>query len=418
VVRGTRAGNSAGMPKSRNHRKSRKPRSQPQPAAVPAPGHRLDMRLVATMAAADDAEARGDAAGALEIMSDIEFGPDGKPFWRPWRVQRLCQLVTLQNLLPPWAASRWILAQACQSLDFRAQSLAAMDLAVKARGGLAVLPGTDSVDRRCKVMDHDWLYRQAFLYDLGGLRRFLTRRASGDLVAGADQINAWCRASMGGYRLLRKSPRTLTWEDLATRRHVDVLNLGGAALIEIGECAIGRVVPIRGGEMFETAPLGVPGQVAEAVASSPSSWIETITAACHKYGVGPRRDGMMAAIQLSGLHDFGMLTDVPQTVWRTGLEPERVRAGKRLSTDPESVFTEALEHCGAGLRLVEQRDDPELVDAWPELAAALVEPGVLDALSGLARPEWKGAWSDLAELLPEPAAAICFQLAVGHREAA
>src|SRR6266545_3069824 len=65
--------------------------------------------LVATMAAADDAEARGDAEGALKIMNDIECGPDGKPFWRPWRVQRLYQLVTLRDLLPPWAGSRWIL---------------------------------------------------------------------------------------------------------------------------------------------------------------------------------------------------------------------------------------------------------------------------------------------------------------------
>jgi len=177
-------------------------------------------------------------------------------------------------------------------------------------------------------------------------------------------------------------------------------------------------VPVLDGEMFETAPLGVPEPVAESVASSPSSWIETIIASCHKYGVGPRRHDLTGAIQLSGLHDFGLLTDVPQTVWRAGIEPERVRAGQRLSADPEFVFIEALKYCGTGLRLVEHRDDPGLVDAWPELAAALVEPGVLDALSVTARPECRDAWFDLAEFLPEPAAAICFELGQEARHAA
>lgn len=34
---------------------------------------------------ADEAEARGDAEEALVVLSERFLGPDGKPWWRPWR---------------------------------------------------------------------------------------------------------------------------------------------------------------------------------------------------------------------------------------------------------------------------------------------------------------------------------------------
>jgi len=268
-------------------------------------------------------------------------------------------------------------------------------------------------------MDYDWLYRQSFLYDLGGLRGFLANRASGDLVAGSDRIGEWARATMGGFRLVAKAHRTLTWEDLATRRQVDVLNIGAAAFVDLGECAIGRVVPIRDGAMFETAPLPVPDPVAAQVAAEPADWIATLTAACREYGVGPRRDSRVGAIQISGAHDFALLTDVLQDGWRLAQQTALAGLTQRPGYDgPDQVFFDALRLCAAGPELVRHRDNPAFVDAWPDLAAALVEPGVLDALCRHARPDWHDAWFDLAELLPEPAAGICFEVAQEARNVA
>jgi hypothetical protein len=65
-----------------------------------------------TMSAVDEAERRGDAMEALRRMESRPLGPDGKPFWRPWRLKRLMQVVVLGENLPGWAVSRWIAAQA------------------------------------------------------------------------------------------------------------------------------------------------------------------------------------------------------------------------------------------------------------------------------------------------------------------
>ena len=166
-------------------------------------------------------------------MSEMPLGPDGKPFWRPWRVRYLTQLAGLGPLLPRWATSRWILAQALQALHegSRDRTRRALEIAIELRGGEGELPGMDAMDAKCKVMDHDWVYRQVFLYELGGLHDFLRRRASADLVAGADRIREWARAPMGAYRLLDRAADVTTWEDLATGAEIRLANIGSGALV-------------------------------------------------------------------------------------------------------------------------------------------------------------------------------------------
>jgi hypothetical protein len=190
------------MPKSRKRRtKSGKRRSNSsKPRTDP---WRMDadelMRNMAVLRATDDAERRGDAVHALATMASH---PDADGFWRPWRVRLLCQIAMFGPLLPRWATSRWTLAQALQHLgqpgggpDRRVHR--ALDQAIELRGGRARLPGRDPIDAVCRVMDNDWVFRQLHLYELGGLRHFLDRVASPDLVAGADRIRDWAKSPMG-----------------------------------------------------------------------------------------------------------------------------------------------------------------------------------------------------------------------------
>ena len=109
--------------------------------------------------------------------------------------------------MPGWVRSRWILAQALQWLDERnrgpaGRSARAVKVTAEIQGGLHRIRGVDLDDRRVKVMDHDWIYRQVFLYEEEGLRRFLRAGSTPDLVAGADlaaviQVNQERAAGVG-----------------------------------------------------------------------------------------------------------------------------------------------------------------------------------------------------------------------------
>ena len=266
------------------------------------------MRNLAVLRATDDAERRGDARAALDLM---EEHPGGLAFWRPRRVRLLCQIAMFGPLLPRWATSRWILAQALQHLgqpgggpDRRVHR--ALDQAIELRGGRARLPGRDPMDAVCRVMDNDWVLRQLHLYELGGLRHFLDRVASPDLVAGADRIRDWAKSPMGGYRLLTQDAATVTWQDLGAGEPILTANIGSAALVVPGECVIGRMVPIEAGAMFESAPLLVPEDVAIRVALDPSCWLDAFRAT----------PGGTTSPEITPVGDrAGLLSDVPVPVW-------------------------------------------------------------------------------------------------------
>ena len=135
-----------------------------------------------------------------EVMEAFATGPDGRYFWRPWRATYLTQIAMLGPLLPAWVTSRWICGQALQSLPAGRQdvSIRAFERAAEVRGGLAALPGADAADAHGRVIDHDWVYRQLFLYDLGGLDLFVREKASSTLLARADSVREWGRGAMGG----------------------------------------------------------------------------------------------------------------------------------------------------------------------------------------------------------------------------
>ena len=366
------------------------------------------------MQESDAAEARGDAATALDLIAAHPDGLDGKCFWRPERIRRLVQLVALGPILPGWATSRWILAQALQCLDepTRGRALKAMEVAIHTRGGVGELQGTDEFDGRVQVIDHDWVFRQVFLYELGGLDHFLRRVATPDLLVGADRIEDWARTPMGAYRFCGESPRVLTWEDLGAGRTVETLNIGSATLLEPGDCAIGRAVPIEEGTMFETVPLQVPASAADRVVADPAAWLDAVAGACRERD----EDDDQPACRPGG-HDFALLTDVPLVI---RLLLQRIVADRgrvtRSMRDADRLPHEAASFIRAAVR--GELDHEEGVSPWPSVAAALLEPRVSDfVLDGLATPDLP-AVARLADNLAGPAADVCRWIARDLRESA
>lgn len=378
------------MPKSRRRKqKTRGGRGPARPDGV-------DWRMFELMTAVDDAEARGDAVGALAIIDARPRDHDGRLFWRPWRIERLEQVVQLGDLLPGWAVSRWILEQAMQTHEpsLRHRALRALEQAIELRGGVPALPGVDEIDARARVMDNDWVYRQLYLYEYGALATFLRRRAAGDLVSGADRVWAWADAPMRALRFAGRAERTVRWVDRAHDETIEVPNLGSGAMFLPGECALGRLVPTAElGEIFDGPPLRVGEEVASQVAEDPVGWFDALR-------VGPPATGTSHAI-VRGSH---LLSDLPPTAWQLAM---LTYAGTEDLTEAAIV---TLRDAMAG-ELDEESVDDELVDLWPCLAAALVHPTVLPRLPEAFGPDDAAALEALAARLVAPAADVCRALA-------
>lgn len=365
--------------------------------------------------AADDAEARGDAQGALDVMEELlsHLAPD-EVFWRPWRGRRLLQISTLGPLLPPWVTSRWILAQALQHLDAKpggvsgARIQRALDVAIALRGDSDGLPGVDLADATCRVMDRDWVFRQLFLYELGGLEHFLREGASADLVVGADQIRAWARTPMGAFRLGERGPGMVVWTNLSTEDSVETANIGSAALVMPGECVIGRMVPIEDGSMFEGAPMLVPEKVARRVADEPADWLVALE------GIpgGTNGPACRPAGDISGL-----LSDVPELVWVACLG-DGAGWGESSEPSPPAVVARATLDTARVALEPSRFPQQEEIEPWSCVAAALLSPDSLDGVRDIVRPSDLALLARLGDVLAEPAASWCRVLVEGMNEAA
>ena len=355
---------------------------------------------VDVMIRADVAERRGDALGALEALDRRPFGPDGKMFWRRERVTRLVQLTQLGPLLPPWVHSRWILAQALQQWGGATNSrmMRALEVAVAIRGGEDALPGIDRADARAKVVDGDWVFRQLALYELGGLDAFL-RAAPADLMSGADRIAEWAAAPMSGFRLVSRTPSTVMWEDLATGERRCVDNIGSAALAMLGECVVGRLVPVstRSSWMFESAPLVVAEPVARTVAAAPADWLAAVTAGLQGEDVPMSQSAF----------EFAMVTDVPRVVWLHALLEGRPAD---LASQPVTLVRALLDRVCAALEGPSSRDEQLGVELWPCVYAAVLDPFVMSGFDEALENGDLPTMVALAERLPDPAAAVCEDL--------
>ncbi|MDZ5622011.1 hypothetical protein [Nocardioides bizhenqiangii] len=396
------------MPKSR---KRRKPKQSSRRARGPArtgppklaSGHLGDrLPYLAQMAAVDEAERRGDARAALDLIEERLLDTDGNLFWRGDRIIRLTQLASLGPLLPRWATSRWLLEQALQELGPSGRPIVgqALQAVADVHGGLGHVRRPSGEDPRIKVLEHDWVFRQCLLYELGGLASYL-RRVPLHLVTGADRVDEWARAPMGGYRFVERGSAVTVWEDVASGDRTETANIGSAAMLLLGECAIGRLVPIDGGRMFETVPLRVPEGVACAVAAEPAGWLSAL------------RDAVRAGERIeTGGTRFGFLTDVPRVASVLTVYDEL----DLLDRYPERA--EKLLACVREAFDEEPTKDPDAVDVWACVAAELLHPSVLSALADGLRPSDAELYTRLAQTVAEPAATLARLLASEARDVA
>jgi hypothetical protein len=394
------------MPTSRKRpRKTRKPR---QIRRAPQRSYRdrdagevleESRPWIEAMLAVDEAERRGDAEGALRLMRSRMLGPDGDRFWRPWRINRVLQVTTLGEALPAWGVSRWIVAQAHEVLGTLGMAAdprrgRCEELTLEIRGGLDGLSTHGEMDARCKLMDHDWVYRQLFLYELGGLRDFVVRSATPELLAGADHIHDWTKAPMTALRLVERAPGTVTWEYVETGEPLELPNIGSATMVVPGEHVLGRLVPTEAGVMLESAPLVVPQRTARRVADDPGSWTDAVAAA--------RED-----IETAGF-EHGLVSDVRQLIWQLGLHDFRQPLPEASELDAHFA-RRALATARACLdvRSVWQPDD---LDPWGCLRAALLEPGVVMRVPAVGGSGDIEVFERLSHLLAPPADVVCRDL--------
>ena len=296
-----------------------------------------------------------------------------------------------------------------------------MEVAIATRGGPGTLWGVDDADAGAKVIDHDWVYRQLVLHEHGGLRTFL-RGANRALVGRAHGIESWASAPMGGYQLQAEHADRITWLDLGDGDIVETLNLGSAALMAVGEAVIGRVVRADGSALFESAPLCVPLDVASRVASTPASWIDVLAEACRGEW------GDVLGELIAKMHHFDLLCDLPAGVRRQlvqpldpGLRSDRVGTGGNGGEYDAALVLAAL----GGELPVESEPTPgaaevsdELRPLAPLLAAALLEPGTVDAVTPMLVTSDAARLRELADVMPSPADVVCGRLADGLAAAA
>lgn len=364
------------------------------------------------MLAVDASEAAGDPARALALVEDMPQGPDGRPWWRPERVRRLRQLVALGDAAPSWVWGRWVVAQAAQPRPGRATD--AVDVAIETRGGRSTLWGVDHSDAMAKVIDHDWVFRQLILHERGGLDFFLRRVGEPRLLARAEDIPSWVGVPMGGYELLSERTDRIVWRDLGTGGTVETLNLGGASLMALGEAAIGRVVRAGGVELFESAPLCVPPEVARDVAASPAAWLDALARGC-------RGDlGVILTELIAKAHEFDLLFDLSSRLRRQliqpldpGLRSDQVGTGGNGAEYDVALVLAALggELPLAGDEAFDVATDPDAARPLaPLVSAALLEPGTLAAMKPLLLASDASTLRRLADDLAPPADVLCRRL--------
>lgn len=401
------------MPKSRG----RKPRrSSKRRTARPRPtrgGWGALEPWARAMMLADEAEARGDALGALDVMEAFSVGPDGQDFGRLSRAHYLFQIALLGPILPPWVISRWICNQALQCLDesSRDRMRRAVAVTVEVCGASDRPSREDEAGTHMRIVDQDWAYRQLFLYELGGLEFFVRRIAGSELLAKSDSINEWSRAPMGGYELVHEGTATATWRDLASGEHQMIADIGSGVFVAPGEHVIGRLVPTDGGPMFESRPLIVPQRLASAVAESPPDWLDLLRASRPEPGEDP--------IITKGPDRDSLLSDVPAYTWQLALF-----GAADLGVEPgdegfDSAVARALLDVGAReMDGAERVRDENEVNVWPCLGTALLEPYVVAGLRDALRPSDHRLLHQLSQLLAEPAASLCREVARERFDAA
>lgn len=361
-----------------------------------------DLIALPVVRAVNEAEARGDVRGAIDLIEhDLGRRHDGMGFWSPDRLTHLLQLWAYDGMLPGWATSRWILHQAVRWVDGpqHRRCMTALEETTRIVGE----PEDGGPFDACQVMDHDWVYRQLVLYELDGLQHFLDRAASDDLLDHADHVQGWARAPMGAFRLEGSAGGRITWRALGDSRPVETHDIGASTGLTPGDHVIGRLVPVHGGVMFETAPLPVPPDVAVEVAKAPGSWLSALEGARHQVSSAK---GRISTRVLS----FPLLHDTPAAEWAwVAADVAGETAEEALAWTEDDAVERHVAVVAAALA-----DDLQVRGAaTPELVAAsvLLEPEVFLDLLRRSAVGTDTEFARLADRLAAPADSVCRFLA-------
>lgn len=425
----------------RKRERARKARAERASSAgdsqVEAHLHQFTEADWATLRESARAAAEGQLDRALELYDAVSAVAGSEPS------RGMRQLSELGDDAPPWAWSRWIREQA-----FRWVSPAnehrhelAVDLALDVAYAARVDPerpfGHPPADLVALVKGRDWIVRQVVLYELGGLTDFVVNVAGEDLLARAEPMLQWMGAPMVAYQFVDETPDCTRVLDLETEKAIDVLNIGSLGAVEPGGFVLGRLVPISSepGLMFESQPLEIDERTARQFAElwhRAEEWMPEEGCACDpdecdgftcdpiEYESPKWWDVLRDACDegrvpaLFSVHlEYPLLTDVPTYLWQSAedrrddsqLVDELVRSGMpRALADAVQLSVSAL--------ALAPSHDPRLTAGGPIFGAALLEPGVMEALTErFTLPQYAAGWLALAELVVEPARNRCLSLA-------
>ncbi|WP_157551098.1 hypothetical protein [Nocardioides jensenii] len=396
--------------RGRNGRRRNRPSKNSRTARVRAPSAQRDELepYVAAIDAANEREAAGDAAGAIDIMVDTPCGPDGEFMWAPWRLDRLIQLHLFASVLPPWVYARWTVQQSGSQMTRSSleRTVRAVDLTVEARGES---PRSTPMSLRTRIGDRDWIAHQLAVHDLGGLAEFLGRRPA--VAERAGDLSSWSDAPMGGYRLAFETEHELRWTDLSSGSEVTTINLGAASSRMYDGHVIGRIVTCEGVRLFSTPPGGVREEVAEEVAARPEEWLEVIKRSGDAWTIGLLTPGQNAPI----------VTDMAEEVWRDALvgddylrHAEYDEDGREIEPLPDELDAMVVDLI---MSLLGHDSEGWFVDPAC-VAAALLSPEVWPEFVCRLGPEHAAALVALGEILVGPAGEGCRLLGSTLRESA
>ena len=373
------------------------------------------MKDLAVVRAVDNAEARGDATEALEMIeTDLRTRRADRMFWHPDRLHSLLQLSLYGRFLPAWSRSRWILAQAARSLHEaqRAPARRAFDLAEDVAGPASRYGGVDELDAGSLLMDHDWVYRQVLLYEEHALERFLSAEASVELIGAADSIKDWVGVRMSALQFADESPKALSWLDLTTDEILQTPNIGSASGLRPGECVLGRVAPTTSGPLLDSLPLRVPRRVADEVAGAPADWPNAVRR-------GRERSSSEHVSISTAVDEFAIADDVPVAVRSAVLESAYTSTGRSApsqpSVDDREVAIQALIKAALD-GTIGDLDCP--LSPWPTLGVVLLEPAGLGPVLRDWRHEDMPRYRALSRRISEPAASVCRMLGGASDQAA
>ena len=234
---------------------------------------------------------RGDARAALRHYRKIASVSGSE------HEDMLEQLDEHHAILPDWVRARWLCAQALRASTPMADARHRESLEVAIMTAYAEDPEgrhrtSDPARALGRLIAHNWVYRQMSCFELGGLSEVLSL-AGPDLLRASGPVDEWVEAELGGYRLEAVGAGVATLRDLVSGTQVEILDIGTCGELEVGDHAIGRLVPIAGppGLMAESRLVPVPEWAAVEIAWTPEDWLDT---------VGFRMTGVVSASGIPG----------------------------------------------------------------------------------------------------------------------